>query len=83
MTDDDPPMPTDTLRHWHTLITHAAEHDGPIATVPVESLMHLLQYAQTAALVLDEEDLADVVSGESDADVRSLGRHLRVVEDQT
>ena len=85
----DPPMDRATLAHWHRLIAAAAAHSncigredhhrGCLAVIPVESLLHVCQYAATGADVIAEAGLVDVVSAEDDADVRAIGRHLRAV----
>lgn len=72
-------MPQPTLAHWHTLLTTAAGSDESYARVPVESLLDLLKYAATSSDVLYDAGLDDVATSETEADVRGIGRHLRVV----
>ena len=77
----EPRMPQANLQHWRVLLEAASESDEPYARVPVESLNDLLRYAATSSDVIHDAGLQDVVSSETDADVRRIGRHLRVVVD--
>ncbi len=79
MNDREPPMPQPTRQHWHDLLVTAASADGPFATVPVESLRDLLQYAANSSEVLYDAGLEGVATSETLSDVRALGRRLRVV----
>lgn len=79
--DYEPRMPQPSLQHWHALLASAAATDEPYARVPVESLLDLLRYAATTSDVIHDAGLDGVASSETDADVRGIGRHLRVVAD--
>ena len=82
MTEDyEPRMPQPTLAHWWALIEAAAESRESLVAVPVESLNDLLAYAANSSDVIHDAGLEDVVSSETDADVRQMGRPLRLVRE--